>query len=236
MSDLTNLLLLAGAFGLLFALAELLHRRFGVHAETTRKLVHVGTGALTLLFPVYMQHTSSVALLCGTFLAILIISLRSGMLPSINAIRRKSWGSLLYPVIVFIVFLFYERHTRQPGLLFHPYFYFYAPVLVMAICDPLAALAGHAFRRRYPQTFPGKTMAGSFTFFFSAALVMAGLAALFARIALPYQGYIILAIMAAFLSALAERFSDKGWDNFTIPLSVILVIYLIENGLKSFAV
>jgi dolichol kinase len=234
MSSVTNVLILAAAFGLLFAVAEMLHRKGNVPAETTRKIVHLVTGILTLLFPLLLDTIAEAGLLCGLFLLILILSMRHGMLPSINAIDRKSWGSLLYPVIVFGIFAFYKSYAATENRLFHPLYYYYTPILVMAVCDPVAALAGSAFRNRYPHTPPGKTMAGSFAFFFSAAILIACLAAYFCQNALPFEAYLVTSIMLAFMATLAERFSNYGWDNFTIPVAIALGMHFMEMALKGF--
>ena len=100
------LLALVGSFAALFAGAELLYRVWRMNAETTRKVVHVGTGLLALLFPLALTSHWQVLALCGSFAVLLWISIRYKLLPSINGIRRKSYGSLGY-----------DRGVRQlPGL------------------------------------------------------------------------------------------------------------------------
>ncbi len=235
MSTALSLLMLAGAFALLFLAAELLHKKLQVPAETTRKIIHFETGLLTLLFPVLLESIVAVGLLCGIFLILLLASMRFNMLPSINAIRRKSWGSILYPVIVFIVYAFFDWYAGAGNRLFAPLYYFYLPILVMAICDPIAALAGNAFRKRYPHTAPGKTIAGSFAFFFTASVLIIGLSAYFNRGTAPFSILLLIGILLGFMSALAERFSTGGWDNFTIPLSIIAGMHIMEAGLRNFA-
>jgi phytol kinase len=234
MSSLGSILLLGGAFALLFAIAELLYHFANIPAELTRKLVHVGTGCLTLLFPIILYSSLQVGILCSSFLLILIMSRGLKLLPSINAVGRDTLGSLLYPVIVFLVFLYYRYKTGIPTNIAATLYYFYAPVLVMALCDPIAALAGTAWRRIRPDTAPGKTMAGSFAFFGVAAILAALLAANHYRTGIPIQAAILTGILIAFLTTLAERFSGRGWDNFTIPLAVIICIEALEIGLKSF--
>ena len=56
-NEILNTTILAFAFLMLFALAELFnHISLGVRAELTRKLVHFGTGVLTLLFQVMLKQ------------------------------------------------------------------------------------------------------------------------------------------------------------------------------------
>src|SRR5690606_21713832 len=131
--------LLAGCYLTLFALGELLYHVLSVKVEITRKLVHAGTGLLALLFPVLLNSHWWALLLCASFAAILICSLRFGFLQSINAIDRRSVGSLVYPIAVYGCYLSYSYQGHQ-------YIYFYLPIMVLAISDPLAALCG----KRWP--------------------------------------------------------------------------------------
>src|ERR1043166_6531998 len=90
---------LTGCFLALFLIAELLYRVMHVEAEYTRKLVHAGTGLLTLLFPIFLSQVWQAGVLCGSFLLLLLISLRIGWLPSINAVDRKTAGEWVFPGI-----------------------------------------------------------------------------------------------------------------------------------------
>src|SRR5690606_13845847 len=134
-TNVVNTLILAGCYLALFALGELLYHAFKVNAEITRKIVHAGTGLLALLFPLLLDSHWWVLLLCASFAAILLWSLRSNMLKSINAIDRKSVGSLAYPVAVYGCYLAYNYQGQQ-------YIHYYLPIMVLAISDPLAALCG----------------------------------------------------------------------------------------------
>ena len=138
-TDWINTAILSASFLALFGLAELLYHFAHVKVELTRKLVHLGTGALTLLFPVMLSNHWFVLLLCGSFALILIVSLRFKLLPSINAIDRVSVGSLAYPVSVYGCYLVFQAEHQHFG-------FFYIPILTLAICDPIAALAG----KRWP--------------------------------------------------------------------------------------
>ena len=131
----TSPLVLGLCFLALFGLAEFLYHKQKVKAEITRKIVHVGTGLLTLLFPIFLHDQWQVLFLCTAFLLILLASLQFKLLPSINSIDRVSHGSILYPVAVYGCYLAYSYADK--GL-----FFFYLPILTLAICDPLAALIG----------------------------------------------------------------------------------------------
>lgn len=211
----THTLILAGCYLALFAVGEGLYHLFKVKAEVTRKLVHTGTGLLALLFPLLLGSHWWVLLLCTAFALILLCSVRFNRLQSINAIDRRSAGSLAYPAAVYICYLSYQYHGHQ---LIH----YYLPILVLAISDPLAALCG----RKWPWApyrigRSPKTVLGSLVFFGSALLVailswqylygtglLAGNLPAFAAIAL--------------LATVAEAVSPNGYDNLSVPFAVIL--------------
>lgn len=225
MQDWLILFELSMLFVALFIAAEILYHVSNVRAEYTRKIVHTGTGALTLLFPVCFHHLWQVIVICTAFLILLTGSMRLGFLKSINAVNRKTSGSILYPVIVVLVFAFYMYVQHQP-LIFDRLLYFYLPILLMAICDPIAALAGGWYKRSHPLSV-GKTWAGSVSFLIVAFLLSLILYNIFS-IQLSSVYVFLCAAVTAVITMLAERLSSKGWDNFTIPAVVVVFLYSIE--------
>lgn len=225
------ILWLGAAFLALFGIAELLYHKLRVAAEHTRSIVHAGTGLLTLLFPVVLGELWQVVILCGTFFVLLIASLRFGWLRSINAVQRRSKGSLLYPLIVVICFAFRQRMAFAADAVFAPAFYYLVPILMLALGDPLAALAGRAYRQRHPEAAPGKTFAGSFVFFGIAAAIYMLAAAAFTQGRMPGGYFIATGIATAYATTLAERFSEGGWDNLSIPLVAIGCIAATDYAL-----
>lgn len=217
MKEIAPVLILACCFLALFGVAELLYHFGKVRAEWTRKIVHIGTGLLTLLFPVVLDSHWQVLFLCGSFLVILMASLKFGFLPSINAIDRFSYGSILFPIIVYLLFLVFQMAGK--GLIV-----FYLPILILAICDPMAALVGKRFPfGKYRVLGCGKSLAGSLAFLVSALLVTA--VTIFAFGDMPSQMLLILLVPA--IATVAEAMGVKGMDNFTIPASVVLTLCLL---------
>ena len=102
--DFKNIAILTGYFLVLFGSAEILYHYFKIQAEYTRKYVHIGTGLLTLLFPILFSSHWSVLIICAAFLLLLVTSLKFNLLKSINAIGRFTLGSVMYPIVVYICF------------------------------------------------------------------------------------------------------------------------------------
>jgi len=220
---------LSACFLLLFTAAELLYHIAGMKAEHTRRLVHVGTGLLTLLFPVCFIHLWQAIIICGTFLLLLLLSSRLKLLPSINAVARKSWGSVLYPVAVAGVFAFYLYMQRLP-VHFHAYVFFFLPVLIMAVCDPIAAVAGQRFRPKQAKA-GSKTIAGMLAFFVTAFLLSLLLLATMQVRPVPWFSVAVFSLVMAMLTATTEFRSRRGTDNLTVPAMAALVLFLLEKTL-----
>lgn len=218
--DLINAAILAGSFLGLFALAEFFYHVLNIHAEYTRKLVHIGTGLLTLLFPLLLSSHWWVLLLCMSFALILLLSLRFSLLKSINAIDRESVGSLAYPVSVYLCFICYA----QTGNLS----FFYLPILVLAICDPVAALCGKKWPLgKFTVGKNSKSLMGTGMFFGSAILLVSGIYFLFDPQAFGLKLIFEILIIAA-VSAFTEALSGRGFDNLTIPLSVLACLLAFQ--------
>lgn len=225
-TELISILWLAGSFLALFACAEILYHRFRVQAEYTRKFVHIGTGVLTLLFPLFLNSHWSVLFLCGSFAVILALSLKFDQLKSINAIDRESLGSLLYPLSVYLTFLFFLIFKLDGQKV--SYLFYYLPILTLAFADPMAALVGRRFPWGKFKIGSGhKSLTGCLVFFFVTFFLSMGLFVYFAH--MPFNG-IVLAYygVIAFVATVAEALSPKGIDNLTIPASVMLVLFLTQ--------
>ncbi len=207
--------MLAGGFLALFGSAELMYHRFKVKCEYSRKYVHIITGLITLSFPVLLDNHWLVLFLCGSFAIILTLSLRLNLLKSINAINRKSRGSILYPIVVYSLYLVQDYCGN--------YIFFYIPILILAISDPLAALLG----RKYPWgpyslIKDRKTLMGSSVFFLSAFLISALL--FYAMLGWVDSTMLRMALLLGFATALIEGISQNGYDNLTVPLLAALIL------------
>lgn len=214
-SNLANMFFLATIFLLLFASAEILYRKYKIKAEITRKYVHLLTGLLSLSFPILLTNHWYLLCLCGSFLLILITSMKFGLLPSINAVDRVTRGSLLYPVIVYGLFLIQNYY----GI----FVFYYVPILILAICDPVAGLTGKKWQYGKFTIFgKTKTLIGSSGFFISSFLTVV-LYFVFSVRGITFNLF-ILSTITALLTTLAEAVTHKGYDNLTIPATALLTL------------
>jgi dolichol kinase len=207
----------------LFGFTDLLYHRFNVSVGYTRKIVHILTGIIALTFPVYLNDIWQAAVLCISFLGLMALSERFSWFKSITAVERKSHGSWLFAISVLICFIAFSKWRIE---------FFYLPILILTVADPIAAIIGKKLNYK-PQIILGqtKTIGGSIAFFIATILVSIGFAEIatsFVHYNLFSAGHYYYFILIALVATIAELFSTKGWDNLTIPLSVImmLLVYL----------
>jgi len=192
---------------LVFVSGEVLYRN-KVPLYITRKVVHIGSGALTALLPFFVEL--NVAVLFGIFVSvILFITKKSRLLDSIHKSENASLGSILF----------------APGLTLAAIFFwpveiviFQVSVLILALSDGFAGIVGRKFGRKYYSITGRKSYEGSLCFFlisFVLLLVMIGNSSLLQLILVP----LILTGVEATLS--------KGWDNLILPLIAGILVYLI---------
>ncbi len=218
-------ILLAVIFMLLFGFAEMLHHKFKVRAELTRKLVHTVASILALSFPILIRDLWLVLLLCGSFIVVLLLSLRLSWLRSVNGIKRISYGSISFPAAIFFSYCFYEWMSAECGR--EQIASYYIPVMVLGISDPLAALFGKRWPAgKYKIAGETKTLLGTACFFISALITsFIILVMLNGPAATPVW---LLAFSIAAASSVAEGVTIRGLDNLTIPFACAMV-YLAFN-------
>jgi phytol kinase len=201
------LLLLA----VMMALLKLLQRFTSPPTELTRKLLHMGMGAVTLSFP-WLFHQSWPVLVVGVVAAALMLALRRrgplrDALGSTIAVERNSYGEVYYPLTIALLFAI----SGGDKLLFT------IPVLILALADALAALIGMTYGRfRYTTTEGLKSVEGSVAFFTVAFLSVHVPLLLFSEVG--RAECLMIALMLGLLVMLAEAISWRGLDNIFIPL------------------
>lgn len=215
--DLINCVILSGLFLALFGIGELMYHVFHVKAELTRKWSHIGTGVLTLLFPIMLSSHWYVLLMCSSFAVLLIGSMKFGFLKSINAVDRDTLGSILYPVAVYFCFLSMGWSRAQ-------YTSFYLPILSLAFADPMAALVGKKWGvKKYTFMGHSKTYLGSLACAITAfVLCYTAIEAQWVTNGLFYV--MAFSTIYAVSVAFVEAISIRGYDNLTIPVAGVMLL------------
>lgn len=199
--------LAASWVGLVVLVAYSLHRWKLVEPEVIRKVVHIGTGNV-ILFAWWLQIPASVGIGCSIlFSAVTLLSYRLPLLPGINSVGRKSFGTFFYAVSIgLLIGMFWQTSPHLAVL----------GVLVMTWGDGFAALIGQRWgQHSYELWGNQKSWEGS-----GAMLIVSW--AVSSLILLTVYGNLwqvwMIAVGIALVATSLESFSRLGIDNLTVPL------------------
>jgi phytol kinase len=204
--------------GAIVLTAELFHRWQWLPSEQTRKIVHIGTGnviaiAWLLKLPAWVGITSAV--LAGI---ITLVSYWLPILPGVNSVGRRSWGTFFYSVSMGLLIAIFWPLGRPE--------YAVIGILVMAWGDGLAAIVGQAYgKHRYRVFGNGKSVEGSIALAVVSYIVVTG-------ILFIVQGNLpitwLVGMPVAVVAIGLESVSQWGLDNLTLPLGTALLSFWIN--------
>ncbi len=223
---LSNPLIATALFALLFlsllVSIEYAYKRWELAPEVSRKVAHVLATLFSLTLILFIQNHLFVLILGVGFFILLYTGRKYGLLQSIDSVERHTKGSYLLPLSIYLHF-FLARWAGNT-------LYYVLPILVLAISDPLAALAGTKYAHRTrPIHMMGrvldKTRIGSLAFFVSTLLLCA---VTLWGYGYPMRALLILSLVIATFVTFVEMMSTGGWDNLTIPLGVFTVLWYLN--------
>jgi len=208
---------------ILLAFNEINYRRNKLSGEVTRKFAHFVSILAVIPMPYMFSSHWYILVLALIFFGFLLFTQYNKQLNSIHDISRKSIGSYLLPLSIYVTFLISNLLDNK--------FVYILPMLILAVCDPMAAILGmnvkkfngriKLFGHKY-----NKTWLGSGAFFVMSLVI--SIIALYYHCGLFDFKTFWLAILIASIGTLGEFFSWRGSDNLSIPISivVILVVFL----------
>lgn len=201
---------------LILVVSEFLWKRIKVHPELARKFVHITCGVFISFLPFWVSY-KWIMILCAGFVVVNLLNHKIKVFHAIRAVRRQSWGDVLFGVGVFAVALF----QPDPWL-------FAISVLMVSLADGLAAVFGVTYGEKHGKYYlftQPKTIVGSATFVITAALVM--LIGMFASSYFvdPLSLWPAL-IMLPLLLVCIENLAVFGLDNLALPLATLGILSL----------
>jgi phytol kinase len=193
--------------GLVVLVAYSLHHWKLVDSEVIRKVVHIGTGNV-ILFAWWLQIPAMVGIGCSIlFSAVTLLSYRLPLLPGINSVGRRSFGTFFYAVSIGLLIGIFWQTAPYLAVL---------GVLVMTWGDGFAALIGQRWGQHgYELWGSQKSWEGS-----AAMLLVSWIVS--SLILLGVYGNLwqiwVIAGGVALVATGLESFSRLGIDNITVPL------------------
>lgn len=195
--------------------ATLIHYITPQGSEFVRKVVHIGTGHIILLawwmhIPVWVGVGASIF-----FSLVSILSYRLPLLPSINNIGRRSWGTCFYAISIgILVACFWPLGLPQYAVL---------GILVMTWGDGLAGLIGRQYGRHL-YTLGGHQKSWEGTAVMAIVSAIVSLLILIPTAGNDWPSW-LSAMMIGLVAAGLESWSQLGIDNLTVPIGSAAMAY-----------
>jgi len=186
-------------------------------AELTRKLLHTGSGLLTLTFPFLFVEVWPVLTLCaGAVLLVGVLTLspvgrRHGG-DAIDGVGRVTFGELYFPLSVGIVFWL---------ALGQPVFLYCIPILVLTLADATSALVGLRYGTIHYEG-AAKSLEGSVAFVVVAFVCIHVPLLLWSPVGRLES--LLIATTMALIVMLLEASAWRGLDNLFIPIGGFLLL------------
>jgi phytol kinase len=174
--------------------------------EWSRKLVHIGSGAVVLIAWAFAIDRRIAIPAAATITLLAALNHRLRVLPAVEDVGRASYGTVAYGAS--ITLLLWQFWPSQPGTVA-------AGVLVMALGDGLAGLVGPLWPSPSWQVLGQKrSLLGTGTMAGASLVVLSGLSM---AVGGPSWPQLLLVTTAA---TLLEQLAVAGIDNLTVPLGV----------------
>ena len=213
-------MVMAAGFGGMAGLAAL-GARLRLPPELSRKAMHVLTGLLALAFPWLFDFAWQALLATGGGLLVLLLARRSGklrrhLLGAVDGVQQETHGVACFLAAIGFLFLFVGAVPLH----------YLPPLLVLTFADTAAALVGQSIgRRKLTCLGSHKTLEGSIAFAVIAAFCI--YLPLIGMTGMGPSAAAGLAVGIALLAMLIEAVSGKGYDNLTVPISVLVPLRLV---------
>lgn len=194
---------------LILLYAEFLSRKKGIHAELSRKLVHILVGTFAAFWPFFLSW-KQIQVLSIVFLVGMAVSVKLHLFRSIHSVERSAHGEMLAVAVILLLSFI----TTSDWV-------FAAAMLHLALADGFAAIVGVLWGddNRYKVFGHTRSLAGSLTFFFISMIIM-----IFYVVYSGAQYSSVTVLWLPVMATIAENLSIKGTDNIVIPLLVTLVL------------
>lgn len=191
---------------------EVLHARDVLHTELSRKIIHLLSGAILIIWSFVVSWQFIIgAEVC--FIGAVIFARKLKLFKSQYGVNRLSWGELFFPIGVILSILVNANR-----------WVFIVAILHLALADSAAALVGRKYGKTNSYKVFGqkKSLIGSTAFFGVSVSIM-----LVANFVVPHEvahvsTFIYVAIPYA--TTIVENLGVYGLDNLLIPLSVALLL------------
>ena len=198
-------------------LVSVIFKKFNENSrEIVRKIIHIGVGPLIPIAQWLKIDQNAALFFTGIISLLVLINYIFKIIPTIEDVERKSYGTLFYCLSLFIlIYLFWDK---DPYALVTGFF-------IMTFGDGLAGLIGKSFNSKNWIFFKQKkSLFGTSTMFLTSLIVVCSIG--YAQ----QKSFNLNYFTIAFFATLLEQFSILGIDNLIVPISSALFFnFFITN-------
>ena len=202
---------------LIFLISSIFQKDNNNNNEVKRKIIHIGIGPLIPIAQLLKIDQNSALFFTGIISLLVLLNYAYKILPTIEDVERKSFGTLFYCLSLFIlIFLFWNK---DPYSLITGFF-------IMTFGDGLAGLIGKTYNSKNWFFFnQKKSLFGTLTMLLTSFIVVSSLG--YAQ----QNNFNLNYFTIAFIATLLEQFSVLGIDNFIVPISSALCFNFFVTNL-----
>ena len=200
---------------IILLIAVLCKRYFPKKEELSRKIIHIGTGPVILLAWLF-DVPKNIAFFTAFLITIALgVNYQYRLLPAIEDIERKSFGTIAYGISITLLLLLFWPHYASSVCI---------GVLSMAFGDGLAGLIGRSVKSpKWSILDQTKSIVGTLTMG-SVVAITTSIVSSTNNLGIQPLEILVISVIATFL----EQISPFGIDNLTVPIGVTCIgIWLI---------
>lgn len=193
-------------FATFYVFLEMYKRMTNVPTHITRKIAHVGSAILSIIFYFFLTKNAFISV-TTIFTIVFLISFKIRSLTSVHLTEYKSIGEILYPLSLIILAIFF----------FHDQFIMITSIAIMGFSDAASGLYNYKYKKN--------TLLGSMIFFTITVTIIA-------QMHLIYFNYLSISILCMIilissLISLTEYHAHHGTDNLFVPLCTAILLSLV---------
>ena len=196
-------------------IAFLCKRYFPKKEELSRKIIHIGTGPVILLAWLFDVPKNIAFFTAFSITIALGVNYQYRLLPAIEDIERKSFGTIAYGISITLLLLLFWPHYASSVCI---------GVLSMAFGDGLAGLIGRSVKSpKWSILDQTKSIVGTLTMG-AVVAITTSIVSSASNLGIQPLEILVISVIATFL----EQISPFGIDNLTVPIGVTCIgIWLI---------
>jgi phytol kinase len=190
-------------------IAEYLARTTRMHAELTRKFVHMLVGSFVAFWPFFLTWRQ-IELLSLAFFVVILVSVKFTIFKSIHTVPRQAVGEIGFAMVIGLLALISSSE-----------WIFTASMLCLSIGDAMAAIVGLLLGdgNQYKVFGKTKSVAGTTAFLVVTIMVMAVYV-----MASHDSANITTLLIIPILATVTENVAINGTDNVIMPVLIALLL------------